>query len=297
MLCRNDQSGANSNGLAMTSRNYRCRTSVLAAMVLSAAPWASQANAQQTTESDPAMETLQNGQQEAALYSLRRADGGAKAIVLNENSLLRWHNSVNQSVYGNIFIWLHAGRPELVASIYRFYEPKVEFAAEFQSLSLAPLVMEKGGKEVWTPKRPGIVFEEFPGAASPSQSKPQRLLEMRNLAEQFSVQLTDWSGETYLLRMMPRPLVRYESPESEVLDGALFAFTYTTDPELLVMVEARKSSEGHRWMYGLARMNIGELKVSYRDREIWTAERLEHPYLYKDGVYTLFMNLPLPSRP
>jgi hypothetical protein len=269
----------------------------LALILLAGAIQAPQACGQPATGPDPATETLENGQQEAALYSLRRAGGDAKAIVLNEDSLLRWHNSVNQSVYGNIFVWLKAGRPELVASIYRFYEPKVEFAAEFQSLSPAPLVMEKDGKEVWTPKEPGIVFEEFPGAAAPSQSKPQRLLEMRKLAEQFSVQLTDWSGETYLLRLMPRPLVRYESPESEVLDGALFAFTYTTDPELLVMIEARKSAEGYRWMYGHARMNIGELKLSYRDREIWTADRLEHPYYYKDGVYTLFMNLPLPNRP
>jgi hypothetical protein len=44
-------------------------------------------------------------------------------------------------------------------------------------------------------------------------------------------------------------------------------------------------------------MNIGELKVSYGDREIWTAERLEYPYLRKDSIYTLFQGLPLPNRP
>jgi len=49
-------------------------------------------------------------------------------------------------------------------------------------------------------------------------------------------------------------------------------------------------------VYAHARMNVGELKVSYRDREIWKAERLEHPFLYKAGVYTLFMDLPLPRR-
>jgi hypothetical protein len=118
---------------------------------------------------------------------------------------------------------------------------------------------------------------------------------MRTLADRFTVQLTDWSGETYRLRLLPRPLFRYGSPDSEVVDGALFAFTYTTDPELLVMVEARKSAKGVRWMYGHARMNIGELKVSYRGREVWTADRLEHPYFYKDGVYTLFKDLPLPK--
>jgi hypothetical protein len=118
---------------------------------------------------------------------------------------------------------------------------------------------------------------------------------MRQLAEQFSVQITDWSNETYRLRLLPKPLFRYESTDPEVLDGALFAFTYTTDPEVLVMVEARKTDNGFRWMYGLARMNIGELRVSYRDKEIWKADRLEHPYFYKNGIYTLFMDLPLPK--
>lgn len=286
--------------MTVTHSNARQRiTKALAnsIVLLATAIQAHSAAAQEETDRERAVETLEVGQMEAAQYSIRPAGDEVKPVELNRESLLRWHNSVNQSVFGNIFIWLKSGRPELVASIYRFYEPKVEFAAEFQSLSLAPLVMEKGGQEVWTPKEPGIVFEVFAGASPPSASKPQRLIEMRKLADQFSVQLTDYSGETYLLRLMPRPLVRYESPESEVLDGALFAFTYTTDPELLVMVEARKSDEGYRWMYGLARMNIGELKVTYRDREIWTADRLDHPYFYKDGVYTLFMGLPLPKRP
>jgi hypothetical protein len=248
------------------------------------------------SDRERAAAALEYGQSEAALYTIRPADRDDKSIKLHEESVLRWHNSVDQSVHGNIFVWTKAGRPEVVASIYQFYSPKTDFCAEFQSLSVDPLVIEKDGKEVWTPKEPGIVLKPFEGAAEPSPSKPQRLVQMRKLAGEFSVQLTDYSRETYRLRLLPRPLLRYGSADSEVLDGALFAFTYTTDPELLVMVEARKSEKGFRWQYGLARMNIGELKVSHRDREIWTAERLQHPYLYKEGIYTLFMGLPLPEK-
>lgn len=216
-------------------------------------------------------------------------------IPLNDESVLRWNNSVDQSVFGNIFVWTKAGRPEVVASIYQFYSPKTDFCAEFQSLSLDPLVVVKDGKEVWTPTEPGIVLKAFDGAAEPSPGKAPRLAEMRKLAGQLIVQLSDYSRETYRLRLLPRPLLRYGSADSDVLDGALFAYTYTTDPELLVMVEARKSDKGYRWMYGLARMNIGELKVTHGDREVWRAERLEHPYVYKEGIYTLFMGLPLPK--
>jgi hypothetical protein len=271
-------------------------SSLVAAAVLALALRGVPATAQPEGDRERSTATLENGQAEAALYSIR-AEGSKTSIPLHEEPVLKWNNSVNQSVFGNIFLWTKAGRPEVVASIYQFYSPKKEFAAEFQSLSLDPLVIEKNGKEVWAPKEPGVVFKAFEGAGEPSASKSQRLVAMKKLAGEFTVELTDWlSQESYHLRLLPTPLYRYGSPDSDVLDGALFAFTYTTDPELLVMVEARRIKEGHRWMYGHARMNVGELKVSYRDREIWNAERLEHPFLYKEGVYTLFMDLPLPKR-
>lgn len=273
----------------MTASLWRIVSLVVASLAVGIVP----ANAQEE-DRERAAATLANGRHEAALYAIRPA-GGEKPIPLHEESVLRWNNSVDQSVFGNIFVWTKAGRPEVVASIYQFYSPKTDFCAEFQSLSLDPLAIERDGKEVWTPTEPGIVLAAFAGAAEPAPSKPQRLVEMRKLAGTFTVQLTDYSRETYRLRLLPRPLLRYGSPDSDVLDGALFAYTYTTDPELLVMVEARKSDKGRRWMYGLARMNIGELKVMHGDREIWKAERLEHPYLYPEGIYTLFMGLPLPK--
>lgn len=254
---------------------------------------ASAAALAQDEDRERAAATLESGLREAALYTIGPSDRG-RPIALQKESVLRWNNSVNKSVFGNIFLWTKDGRPEVIASIYQFYSPKTDFCAEFQSLSLDPLIVMKDGKEVWTPADPGIALTEFPGAREPAAGKAQRLGEMRKLADQFAAQLSDYSEETYRLRLLPRPLLRYGSPDTDVLDGALFAYTYTTDPELLVMVEARKVEKGYRWMYGLARMNTGELTVTLGDREVWRAERLQHPFLYKDGIYTLFQGLPIP---
>jgi hypothetical protein len=265
------------------------------AVLLAGAIRPSVARAQDDDDRGRAAATLENGQAEAVLYAIHPAGRDDVSLKLHKESVLKWYNSVDQSVYGNIFVWTSNGRPEVVASIYQFYSPKQDFCAEFHSLSLDPLVVTKNGKELWTPKEPGVVLKAFDDAAAPSSSKPQRLVEMRKLAGQFSAQLTHETQEMYRLRLLPQPLLRYGSPESEVLDGALFAFTFTTDPELLVVVEARKAEKGHRWMYGHARMNIGELKVTHRDREIWKAEPLAHPYRYQTGIYTLFQGLPLPK--
>jgi hypothetical protein len=238
---------------------------------------------------------LKNGLLEATSYKIRHATANSPYAQLNSTSLLKWQNTVDKSVHGNIFIWTNAGRPEAIASIYQFYSPKVEFAAEFQSLSLRPLVVERNGKTVWTPQDPGVMLKPFDDEADPPASKAQRLTRMRQLVDRFTGGLTDWSGETYRLRLMPKPLFRYESTDPAVLDGALFALTYTTDPEVLVVVEARQTPMGYRWMYGFGRMNVGELKVFDGDQTIWNAERLEDPFLYVNGIYTLFKDLSLPQ--
>lgn len=240
-------------------------------------------------------ETLKNCRMEAASYVIRTTQREQSPIKWQQESLLKWQNTVDKSVHGNIFVWTRDGRPEVVASIYQFYSPKVEFAAELQSLSLSPIVLEKRGEKLWTPKEAGLVLKMFDDTSAPATSKPQRLIKMRQLADQFTGRMVDWSGEPYRLRLMPKPLFRYESTDPQVLDGAMFALTYTTDPEVLVTIEARKSGDEFRWMYGFARMNVGELRVFNRDQEIWRAERLEDPYYFKDGIYTLFKDLPLPK--
>ena len=41
---------------------------------------------------------------------------------------------------------------------------------------------------------------------------------------------------------MPQPLLRYAAPDSGVIDGAVFAFAEATDPEALLILEARRGS-------------------------------------------------------
>lgn len=247
-------------------------------------------------EKSRAAATLESGKREAALYTVYANPRGDKPFELKPESLLKWQNTVNKSVHGNIFLWTHNGRPELVASIMRFYSPRVSFGAEFHSLALTPLTMEKDDKVVWTPKEPGIVLKPFDENIDPSDSKPQRLRQMRQLAQMFTADLEDYDRDTYRLRLMSQPLYRYESTDPDVLDGALFSYTYTTDPDLLVVVEARKSNDRFRWMFGLARMNVGDVKVTYNNREVFHASRLS-TYSHPTGTYTIFQGLPLPKAP
>ena len=59
-------------------------------------------------------------------------------------------------------------------------------------------------------------------------------------------------GQAWELRLLPKPLYRYESTDPEVLDGAVFALVSSagTDPEIILLIEARKTPEGPRWVFG-----------------------------------------------
>jgi len=198
-------------------------------------------------------------------------------LTLNPKSVLRWTNPGVGRVYGDVYLWTRDGRPEAVISFYKAWKPAWGFAAEMHSLSLTGLSAEREGALRWQPTKAGIELNNVPDAPRPAESAPRRLQQMRTLAGQFSARMIDQrqntKGERQELRLLTQPLYRYPAGEGDVLDGALFAIVLGTDPEVFLLLEARRASEELSWQYGLARMNIDPMTVSYKDEEVWRVEK------------------------
>ncbi|HEY2251529.1 MAG TPA: hypothetical protein VGH74_10735 [Planctomycetaceae bacterium] len=198
-------------------------------------------------------------------------------LTLNPKSVLRWTNPGVGRVYGDVYLWTRDGRPEAVMSFYKAWKPAWGFAGEMHSLSQTGLSADREGALRWQPTKAGIALNIVPGAERPAGSAPRRLQEMRTLAGQFSARMIDQrqnaEGERQELRLLTQPLYRYPAGEGEVLDGALFAIVLGTDPEVFLLLEARRASEKLTWQYGLARMNIDPMTVSYKDEEVWRVEK------------------------
>ena len=94
---------------------------------------------------------------------------------------------------------------------------------------------------------------------------------------------------------MPQPVFRYNGKSGDVIDGAIFAFSRATDPDVLLLFEARQEEKVARWEYAVARMHVGALSLRYRNDEVWSAPQLEPPYLSEDGAYTILQDLPEPK--
>ena len=98
---------------------------------------------------------------------------------------------------------------------------------------------------------------------------------MRTLTRDFSGSSRDREDRRWDLRLLPQPLYRYESTDPDVLDGALFAYVTSagTDPEALLLFEARKPSpnDSAKWHYAIARFTDLQLSVRHKGDEVFTA--------------------------
>ena len=129
---------------------------------------------------------------------------------------------------------------------------------ECTSFSDTALVCRRGDATEWAPKTGGMQAQPLVGAESPAAGKVQRLSQMRALARRFSTSCYHPRSDAPTeLRLLTQPLYRYADEQAGILDGALFAFVVSNDPELFLLLEAgTEVKEGEsQWSYRLARMS------------------------------------------
>lgn len=204
-----------------------------------------------------------------------------KPLKLESEPLLRWTNPLSGELYGDVYIWTLDGRPEAIASIYKWFKPHTHLSTELQSLSESPLQMTIKGTRTWYPT-PGIKMEPLPDAAVPHESKLQRTRQLRSFADQFKGEAEDRKdpGSRWFLRPLRQPIFRYQCMERKIVDGAMFAYCQgnTNNPEVLLMLEAREANGELKWFYGLGRQNSLRFRVYRNEKLIWDVPRLAPPW-------------------
>jgi len=184
---------------------------------------------------------------------------------------LRWTNTVSGTKDGVVGVWTSGGRPDVVAQFAGYGSLWIH---HFESTSLAPLTMQRNGRKMWAPRAPGIVLRPIPDAPAPADTAVKRQTQMRRLAERFEITddfhpiYQDPKTERHTLRLLTKPLYRYEAT-GDLIDGALYGYVLATDPEALLMIEAYKTSAGAEWRYALAPMTVYGLIAKLDGKEIW----------------------------
>lgn len=210
-------------------------------------------------------------------------------LVLHEKSILRWSNPVSGRVFGEVFLWINRDRPLVLASVYRYYSPKQYVAVEFHSLAASKLLAKHDSKDVWYPTTVGVEFHALSDAPEPSKSASARLRQMRLLARDFKVQFTTLKDESEWLRLMPQPAYRYKSEDDNIFDGSIFIFAQGTNPEAILLLEARRTDAGNQWQFALARQTGHQMNGFYKQQNVWNIPTVRGELkLIRTSPYSVF---------
>jgi hypothetical protein len=213
----------------------------------------------------------------------------ANRIVLHSKPLLRWDNRVVREDDGLLFLWTEeqTGRPIAAA---QFFLQGPDWHHEFQSLS------EKGfdvswsadRKWSWQPDQPGIRFTAI-AADAPGKTPAARLRQMRDVAERYTGAVnpeeSDRFENPHELRLLTTPIYRYAAAESGVVDGAIFVYAQGTNPEVLLLLEARQAGEKTQWQRAFAPMSSFQLRVREGEQLVYERGRQKVPTLDMHDPY------------
>jgi hypothetical protein len=243
------------------------------------------------TKGDPAAARLAFMKASAAGYEIAPTDDPKAKLTLRPEPALRFTNTVGDSRDGAVFLWNDdAGRPAVALQMMVLRGGG--WVHELSSLSTSPLVARSPTMSPWAPARGGVEMKPIPGAPRPAASAEPRLAQMRALAREFAAE-DDFRGQSWQrLRLLSKPFVRYGRPDSDVVDGALFCYVLTTDPEVYLMLEARKApgQDSPSWHYEFAPSTVYAVRGLWREQKVW-----EQGLRFGNGPTETFFNRDIPA--
>jgi hypothetical protein len=222
-------------------------------------------------EGDDRAERLEEMKQLASAFQIVAIDDEGKETpaVMVQEPLHRWTDPTRDFNGGALWVWKTSGRPVAVIGI----ELYAAWSLEFVSLSTGRLKAHDGAIH-WTPRKAGAEFHEIPDAPAPAASEAARLRQMRDQAKRFAAReyWINGNGQHYALRLLPQPIDRYSDPAAGVVDGGLFVYANGTNPEVLLLIEARRRGEGPpQWSYAAAPLSRAEVSLKLGTRDAWTS--------------------------
>jgi hypothetical protein len=203
--------------------------------------------------------------------------GGKKpvAVPLVETPLLRYADAGGITTDGTIWAFGEKGRPVALAGVFYLREEGKpdEWSCELLALHNSTVSATGGAGWKWTPGEAHLRFNPLGGRVSDDDKA--RLRQMKELARGFAVS-DFFNGRPTQLRLMIQPLHRYADADGGLIDGAIFSFASGTNPEVLVLIEARKAVSGVvGWHFACARMAAAPCLVKRGEVEVWSCPPID----------------------
>lgn len=172
------------------------------------------------------------------------------------------------------------GRPKalLASELDRKDHGKPCISYEYSSLTATPFSLISDDMR-WSPAATDFEFKPIPDAPAPDETPERRSRQLREIARRFAAR-EDVKNERCELRLLPTPVDRYRPSNADRADGAIFFFTFGTNPEVVLLIE----SDGERWTYAAGRMTGAQVVVLTLDKAVaWEGAPLQ---MGRDSPFT-----------
>ncbi len=218
---------------------------------------------------------LQVSRDHAADYRLAKRDQPEQPLKLLPQAVFRHSQPVRGDDIGAVYLWVDdAGAPAALGTVFAYSTGKPGerwVAHEFHSLATTPLVGEFRGAEAWSPAEPGVKWTPVPEGPAVAKGAPARLRQMREIGRRFGAHSTDASDNRWELRLLGQPIYQYTAKDAdEKTGGGVFLFCQGTDPELILLLEARPARGKLAWHYAVAPFTDFALVVQFDGKEVWS---------------------------
>lgn len=243
-------------------------------------------------QSDPRLQTLYL--QDAKRWEMWIGPDQKRKAEIVVEPIFRWQNlSRANGQTGAMFVWVDGGRPVVIGGV--FSNPagnnQRDIMHEFHALGPDRLFPNfKDSESKWLPAA-GVTLLPLPNSPKVEDSFGKRTLQLRAIARDFTANSTDNENQRWELRLLPKPLYRYDKSQGDIIDGALLAFVSDagTDPEIILILEGRKEQDRTLWYYRTVRLSISDLYVDHLGKRVWTSLRDDPngPFGNKDNTYGL----------
>jgi len=190
-------------------------------------------------------------------------EAGRKAKLV-EKPVFRYSDELRQIEDAGVWLWTDRGRPVAAMKVERYQSGRfpIPWLYCFTSLSSELVDADWTNAKPFRARQPGVKWQ--PLSDDPATTRPARLVQMRDFARRFSVELLrDAAGTDRIqMRLLTRPLFRYdETPD--VLDGAVFGFTGTgTNPDVLLLLDLPPNGG---WRFGIAGMTAEGVSTKLKE--------------------------------
>ena len=205
-------------------------------------------------------------------YKIYLAGDPDKKLTVDPQPKFRWKNPVRDasSTHGDVFVWTRNGRVDVVGTIfsYQIEGQRRRVAHGFHSMSAEAVTITRDGRRPFTIPAPGLVYEPVPNAPKVSTKQSIRMAQMRRISKSFTATVTENNETRQPLRALSEPIYRFESNDAG-RDGAVFAYVFGTDPELILAIETRSTPTGPKWYFAAGRFTTHPLQLMYQKSVVW----------------------------